>query len=210
MPAVVRGLVERRLPELVVAGVAGHHHVSHAPPAFRCFPGRCADARLPAYPRLTWPKLVAEWAALRFIIEQGYGHSGDHALAGRKASTATLRVTGGSFGAGSYCPVAAWNLTTSSAGTRPRSLTSMPCALAHSRTSVLSGPDFGVLRPLRAGPRLPLPVRRAALTYGARASRRRWACSVFRSISYSEPSSPKRTVPSASPPSRSSMKIVWT
>ena len=35
-----------------------------------------------------------------------------------------------------YWPVAALNFTISSAGTRPRSFTSMPCALAHSRTSV--------------------------------------------------------------------------
>jgi hypothetical protein len=41
---------------------------------------------------------------------------------------------------GLYWPVAALNLTTSSAGTRPRSFTSMPCALAHSRTSVVSSP----------------------------------------------------------------------
>jgi hypothetical protein len=34
---------------------------------------------------------------------------------------------------GPYCLVAALNSTTSSAGTRPRSLTSMPCALAHPR-----------------------------------------------------------------------------
>ena len=47
---------------------------------------------------------------------------------------------------GPYCPVAALNLATSSAGTRPRSLTSMPCALAHSRTSVLSTPPAGALR----------------------------------------------------------------
>ena len=39
-----------------------------------------------------------------------------------------------------YFPVAALNLTTSSAGTRPRSLTSMPCVLAHSRTSVVFRP----------------------------------------------------------------------
>jgi hypothetical protein len=39
-----------------------------------------------------------------------------------------------------YVPVAALNLTTSSAGIRPRSLTSMPWTLAHSRTSVVSSP----------------------------------------------------------------------
>lgn len=31
MPAVVRGLVERRLPPLIVAGRAGDHRVPHAP-----------------------------------------------------------------------------------------------------------------------------------------------------------------------------------
>jgi hypothetical protein len=39
---------------------------------------------------------------------------------------------------GPYCLVAALNRATSSLGTRPRSFTSIPWALAHSRTSVLS------------------------------------------------------------------------
>ncbi len=67
----------------------------------------------------------------------------------------------GSFRA--YFPVAALNLTTSSAGTRLRSFTSMPRALAHSRTSVVSGPLAGPLRPLRAARRAPAG-RRAAFT----------------------------------------------
>jgi hypothetical protein len=54
-------------------------------------------------------------------------------------------------------------LTTSSAGARPRSFTSMPCALAHSRTSVLSTPSARALRPLRVGRRAP-PARSAACT----------------------------------------------
>jgi hypothetical protein len=65
---------------------------------------------------------------------------------------------------GPYCPVAALNLATSSAGTRPRSLTAMPCALAHSRTSVLSTPPDGALPLPRAGRRAPPPARRAART----------------------------------------------
>ena len=40
-----------------------------------------------------------------------------------------------------------------------------------------------------------------------RASRSSWACLVFRSISYSVPSRPKRTVPSAALPSRSSINV---
>ena len=43
-------------------------------------------------------------------------------------------------------PVAALNLTTSSAGTRPRSFTSRPWALAHSRTSVVSTFPFADAR----------------------------------------------------------------
>ena len=52
----------------------------------------------------------------------------------------------------SYCVVAALNFTTSSAGIRPRSLTSMPWLLAQSRTSVESGsPALGLRRRDRAG-----------------------------------------------------------
>jgi hypothetical protein len=65
---------------------------------------------------------------------------------------------------GSYCPVAALNLTTSSAGTRPRSFTSMPWALAHSRTSVVFSPLGAGRRPVRAGRRAAPLARRAALT----------------------------------------------
>jgi hypothetical protein len=54
-----------------------------------------------------------------------------------------------------YCPVAALNFTTSSAGTRQRSFTSMPCALAHSRTSVVFSPLADPRRPPRAGRREP-------------------------------------------------------
>jgi hypothetical protein len=58
----------------------------------------------------------------------------------------------------SYCPVAALNSTTSSAGTRLRCFTSMPCALAYSRTSVLRRlPTLCVRSGLAAGHR-PLPV----------------------------------------------------
>ena len=39
MPAVVRGLVERRLPQLIMAGRAGDHRMTHAPAACRGFPG---------------------------------------------------------------------------------------------------------------------------------------------------------------------------
>jgi hypothetical protein len=53
-----------------------------------------------------------------------------------------------------YWLVAALNLATSSAGTRPRSVTSMPCALAHSRTSVVFSPLAAPPRPGRRDPRL--------------------------------------------------------
>src|SRR5579871_3366402 len=67
-------------------------------------------------------------------------------------------------GSGIYCAVAALNLTTSSAGTRPRSFTSMPWALAHSRTSVVFSPLTGARRPVRAGCRAAPLTRRAAPT----------------------------------------------
>src|SRR5690348_18370203 len=87
MPAVVGGLVEGRLPVLVVAGVTGDHHMPHAPPAFGGFPGGCADARLPAHPRFAWPEYVAERAVLRPVLEQRNGRSRDHALICCYAST---------------------------------------------------------------------------------------------------------------------------
>src|SRR6266700_1449939 len=102
-----------------------------------------------------------------------------------------------------YLPVAALNLVTTSAGIRPRSLISMSCALAHSRISAAFRPPAGALRTLRAGRRPLARSRRAAPAYCASASRSARACSALRSISYSAPSSPKRTVPSASLPSMS-------
>lgn len=84
-----------------------------------------------------------------------------------------------------YRAVAAWNLATSSLGTRPRSLTSMPCDLAHSRTAVGSGPlVLDALRRLWPGRRVTEPgARRAALRYGASAFRSASECLALRSIS---------------------------
>jgi len=59
-----------------------------------------------------------------------------------------------------YTSVAAWNLTTSSAGIRPRSLTSWPWLLAQSRTSDELGSLL--LRPRRVVPR---DERRVLLTF---------------------------------------------
>ena len=56
-----------------------------------------------------------------------------------------------------YFPVASWYLATIPAGTRPRSLTSIPWVLAHSRTCVVLMPP-AALRPARPG-------RRAALSW---------------------------------------------
>ena len=50
------------------------------------------------------------------------------------------RCTGDRERPGSFFPVAAVNLMTSPAGTGPRSFPSMPCALAHPRTSAVFGP----------------------------------------------------------------------
>ena len=46
----------------------------------------------------------------------------------------------------------------SGVGPRPRSFTLMPCALAHSRTAVLSSPPAGARRPPRAGRRGLTPI----------------------------------------------------
>jgi len=70
-----------------------------------------------------------------------------------------------------YVLVASFNLAAHSARTRPRSFTSIPCALAHSRPLVGFGPLTGALRPPRAGRRAPPPARRAALTFCASACR---------------------------------------
>jgi len=127
----------------------------------------------------------------------------------RDAVTA-LKYVPGKYGrpAASYLPVAALYLVTTSAGIRPRSLISMSCARAHSRISAAFRPPAGALRPLRAGRRPLARDRRAAPAYCASASRKARACSALRSISYSAPSSPKRTVPSASLPSMSSTSRV--
>jgi hypothetical protein len=69
---VVRRLVEGRLPKLVVAGVTEHHEVPHALATLVCFPGRRAEAGFPPDLRHSGPQLVAEWAALRLVIEQRY------------------------------------------------------------------------------------------------------------------------------------------
>jgi hypothetical protein len=54
-----------------MAAVAGDADVSRAAAALGGFPGRLADARLPAQLRLAGPQLMTEWAALRLILEQG-------------------------------------------------------------------------------------------------------------------------------------------
>jgi hypothetical protein len=61
-----------------------------------------------------------------------------------------------------YLPVAARYFAITSLGIRPRSLTSMPSALAHSRISVLLIPSTAVFRPLRAAGRVGPPALRAA------------------------------------------------
>jgi len=89
--------------------------------------------------------------------------------------------------------------------------TSRPWALAHSRTSVESSfPFAGARRPPRAGRRAAPLARRPAFTKGASACRNASAFVGFRSISYSVPSRPKRTVPSAGLPSISSTNRVCT
>ena len=79
VPAVVRRFEEHRLPELVVAAVAGDPDVSHAAAAPGRLPGRLAEARCPARLRLAGPQLVTERAGFRLVLEQRSGHRNDHA-----------------------------------------------------------------------------------------------------------------------------------
>jgi hypothetical protein len=89
VPAVVRWLVEHRLPELVVAAVAGDPDVSHAAASPGRLPGRLADARRPAHLHLAGPQLVTERAVLWLFLEQRNGHLNDHARTSGYASMIT-------------------------------------------------------------------------------------------------------------------------
>jgi hypothetical protein len=54
MPDVVRRLVERRAPQLIMAASAGDQEVTHAPALRDCFPyqGILASTVVPTYPQL--------------------------------------------------------------------------------------------------------------------------------------------------------------
>ena len=82
VPDVMRGLVERGLPELIVAGTAGHPDVAHAAAAFGSLPGCRTDAGLPADLGPTGPKLMTERATIRLVFENRNWHENDHAQAG--------------------------------------------------------------------------------------------------------------------------------
>jgi hypothetical protein len=62
-----------------------------------------------------------------------------------------------------YAPAAVWYCSTTLAGTRPRSLTSMPCSLAHSRTLAVS--TAALPRRVRAALLAVPPVRLACARY---------------------------------------------
>jgi hypothetical protein len=86
-------------------------------------------------------------------------------------------------------------------------ITSLPCAVAHSRTPKHSG-RLGVLRRPQADRQTASPVRQAVRAQDARASRKACAYPAFKPISSSVPSSPDQTVPSASRPSRKAPRPV--
>jgi hypothetical protein len=101
------------------------------------------------------------------------------------------------------------------AGMRPRTATWWPCSRAHSRIEAfLARFECGGCEPLpplerrRRPP--PVPLRRPALTKGARASRSLPAFSSDSSTSYTRRSRPKVTVSEASDPSRSSTSLTRT
>jgi hypothetical protein len=79
VPDVVRRLVERGLPELIMAGAAGHPDVTHAAASFGPLPGGRADAGLPADLGATGPQPMAERAELGLVFENRYRHEDDHA-----------------------------------------------------------------------------------------------------------------------------------
>ena len=89
VPAVARRLEEHRLPELVVAAVAGNQDVTHTATAPGSVAGRFIRARFPAHLRLAGPQLVTERAALRLVLEHRDGHLNDHALTSSYASMIT-------------------------------------------------------------------------------------------------------------------------
>jgi hypothetical protein len=72
VPDVVRRLVERGLPELIMAGAAGHPDMAHAAAAFGSLPGRRADAGLPADLGAAGPQLMTERAKLGLVFENRY------------------------------------------------------------------------------------------------------------------------------------------
>jgi hypothetical protein len=82
MPEVMRRLVERGLPELVVAGTADYPDMAHATTAFGSLPGRRADAGLPADLSPAGPQLMTERTILGLVFENRYWHENDHAQAG--------------------------------------------------------------------------------------------------------------------------------
>ena len=65
----MRGLVERRVPELLVAGLARHPHMAHAPATLGTFPGWRADTGLPADARHAGPQPVTERASFWLVFE---------------------------------------------------------------------------------------------------------------------------------------------
>jgi hypothetical protein len=89
VPAVVRRLEKHRLPEFVVAAVAGDHDVTHAAAPAGSFAGRFTQARFPAHLRLAGPQVVTERAALGLVLEHRDGHLNDHVLTSSYASMIT-------------------------------------------------------------------------------------------------------------------------
>jgi hypothetical protein len=152
VPVAVRRLEEHRLPELVMAAVAGDQDVTHATAALGSFAGRVAQARFPAHLRPSRPQWMTERAALRLVTEHRNGHLNDHALTSSPASTiitahrkrASVSIPG---------PAAATS-PASSATTRKRA--------GRRGDSLLVHPSAGWREPVKAAP-LPTPERYSRL-----------------------------------------------
>jgi hypothetical protein len=80
-----RGLEKCGLPAFLLALEAVQPQMTHPPAAGRRFLRRLADARTPPDLDQARSQLVAEWAALRLMLEQGGGH--EHSMPGRIKTT---------------------------------------------------------------------------------------------------------------------------
>jgi hypothetical protein len=129
-----------------------------------CGPAACSQCK-----KITWTGYDASAERLLASVSMERGAPADRLVTRSPFPREAVPAFGGPAGshsAGLDFPVAALNLATRSAGIRPRSLTSMPWALAHSRTSVVPGRAAEALRAPPAELLVPSRARRPSPYYG--------------------------------------------